>query len=80
MSTAMNVVAAIAGSAPTAEYADPKTELTNAVRYGADAIMPAVGKKIGPIESMPATNCCPSSLSGLMTLARHPAIAHAMIM
>ena len=70
----------MAGSAPKRLKAGPNTLLTKAVRYGAAAMMPATGRNMGPIESMPATNSCPSSLSGFITEAMQPAMAHAMMM
>ena len=79
MSLAMNVVAAMAESAPIAPYSGPTAFVTNAVRYGAEARIPAQGRKIDPMESMPLTNSCPSSHSGLTTDAMQPTTAHAMI-
>ena len=79
MSTATIVVAAMAGSAPSAPNSGPKTLLTKAVRKGAAARMPALGRKMGPMESIPATNSWPSSLSGRTAAATAPAKAQAMI-
>ena len=43
-------------------------------------VNPATGKKMGPMESMPATNSFPSSLSGRTIEAMHPAAAQPMMM
>ena len=79
MSTAMTVVAAMAGSAPTSANRGPNAPSMNCTRKGMDAKMPATEKKMGPMEQMPSTNCFPSSLSGFTMDATPPATMQAMM-
>src|SRR5436190_496666 len=78
MSTAMNVVAAIDGSAPTAEYTGPATTCTNCDNNGMAAMTPATGTKMSPIACSPSRNSFPSPRSLSNSEASAPATAQHM--
>src|SRR5262245_49006620 len=78
MSTAMIEVAAIEGSAPIRAKPLPTTACTSLDSSGTEAMMSAVGTKMGPMECRPSSNSLPSSLSESRIEATAPAAAQAM--